>query len=123
MDILIDPMADEPIYQQISAQLRAQILRGALPAGYALPPIRTVSRELSVSVITVKKAWEELESAGLIVTQTGSGCYVADLGPENLAQRRQELARDKLRRDMEYYRSLGFEPEEIAQMARDMPEG
>ena len=68
MNIVNSDTSDTPIYQQIFEQIRAQIIRGELPSGAPLPPIRTISKELRVSVITVKKAWELLEGLGLIVT-------------------------------------------------------
>ncbi|MDD4508999.1 MAG: GntR family transcriptional regulator, partial [Eubacteriaceae bacterium] len=76
MDIVINPQSQTPIYQQIYSQISAQIVRGELTGDSALPPIRSVARELKISVITIKKAWEELEHQGFIYTVTVKGCFV-----------------------------------------------
>ena len=77
MDIVISNTSGDPIYQQIFDQISAQIIQGKLPGDFCLPPIRTVAKELRISVITVKRAWEELEHTGLIYTMAGKGCFVA----------------------------------------------
>ena len=78
MTIWIDNQGDCPIYEQIVRQLREQILAGALPAGEALPSIRGLAKDLRVSVITTKRAYEELESEGWIFTLPGKGSFVAE---------------------------------------------
>ena len=79
INIIISGTSDKPIYQQIFDQLGAQIIRGELAPGTMLPPIRTVAKELRISVITVKKAWEMLEQLGFIYSMVGRGCFVAEL--------------------------------------------
>ena len=66
MDIIISNTSDKPIYQQIYEQISAQIIKGELESNFWLPSIRTIAKELRISVITVKKAWEELERMGFI---------------------------------------------------------
>jgi GntR family transcriptional regulator len=118
MNILISNTSDEPIYQQIVDQVSAQIIKGELPSEFCLPPIRTVARELRISVITVKRAWEELEHAGLIYTMAGKGCFVASLPPQALDDKRNSLANEKLSRELEYYKTLGLSLEEIMGMIK-----
>ncbi len=77
MDIIISNAGGTPIYEQIAAQVKNQILSGALSAGDALPSIRTLARELRISVITTKRAYEELERDGFIETVAGKGSFVA----------------------------------------------
>ncbi len=77
MDILISNAGGVPIYEQIATQIKSQILSGALSAGDALPSIRTLARELRISVITTKRAYEELERDGFIETVAGKGSFVA----------------------------------------------
>jgi GntR family transcriptional regulator len=113
MNIVISGASDKPLYQQMFDQISSQIIKGELPEGLCLPPIRTVAKELRISVITVKKAWEELERAGLIETMVGRGCFVAPLKPADLAGKRDRLAVDKLKKDIEYYKSLGLSLEEL----------
>jgi GntR family transcriptional regulator len=118
MDIVISNTSDVPIYQQIVDQIRAQIIKGELPSDFCLPPIRTVARELRISVITVKRAWEELDHAGLIYTIAGKGCFVASLPPQALDDKRSALARERLTKDMAYYKSLGLSKEEIIALVK-----
>lgn len=77
MDIIISNAGGTPIYEQIVTQIKSQILSGALSAGDALPSIRTLARELRISVITTKRAYEELERDGFIETVAGKGSFVA----------------------------------------------
>ena len=77
MTILIDNRSGKPIYEQIVDQLRDQILSGELQADEALPSIRSLAKDLRISVITTKRAYEELEQAGFLYTVAGKGCFVA----------------------------------------------
>ena len=113
MNIVISDAANTPIYQQIFEQLRAQIIRGELPPGAPLPPIRTVALELRISVITVKKAWELLEGAGLIVTRVGRGTAVSDMTARQLEDTKAGILNTKLKQDVQACRELGFSCSEI----------
>lgn len=117
-DLVVSSASDKPIYQQLFDQLSSQILRGQLPEGYCLPPIRTVAKELQISVITVKKAWEDLERAGLIHSMVGKGCFVAPLSSYERQGKRNELALNKLKKDVEFYKSLGIGEDEIIALIR-----
>ena len=95
MDIIISNSAGVPIYEQITQQMKGLILRGELKEGEALPSMRLLARELRISVITTKRAYEELEREGFLTTVPGKGCFVA---PRDL-----ELVReDGLRRVEEH---------------------
>ena len=118
MNIVISNTSDDPIYQQIFDQISAQIIKGELTSDFCLPPIRTVARELRISVITVKRAWEELERSGFIYTMAGKGCFVAPLQPQARDEKRNELANEKLAKELEYYKTLGLSLEEIMAMIR-----
>lgn len=76
MDIILNNSSDEPIYQQIVSQVKAQILNGVLKAGDALPSMRVLATQLKISVITTKRAYEELERDGYTVSVAGKGCFV-----------------------------------------------
>lgn len=78
MELIIRSSSGQPIYEQISAQIRAQILSGALAPGEALPSIRGLAKDLKISVITTKRAYDELEAAGFLVTVAGKGSFVAE---------------------------------------------
>ena len=76
MDIIISNSSEQPIYEQITAQIKAQILSGELAAGEMLPSMRKLALELHISLITTKRAYEELEEQGFIETCVGKGCFV-----------------------------------------------
>ncbi|KLU60048.1 HTH-type transcriptional repressor YvoA [Peptococcaceae bacterium CEB3] len=118
MNIIISNTSDKPIYQQIFEQVSAQIVKGELERDFCLPPIRTVAKQLRISVITVKKAWEELEHRGFIYTMVGKGCFVAPLLPGERATKRDELVVEKLKKDIEYYKGLGLTLPELIELIR-----
>jgi GntR family transcriptional regulator len=113
MDIVLSNTSDSPLYQQIYESICAQIIKGELQSDFCLPPIRTVAKELRISVITVKRAWEELERAGFIYTMIGKGCFVAPLWPKDLNSKRNQLATEKLMKDISYYKSLGLAKSDV----------
>lgn len=119
INIVISGVSEKPIYQQIFEQLSAQIIQGELLPGVMLPPIRTVAKELRISVITIKKAWEELERLGFIYTMVGRGCFVADLSAKELLNKRSALITEKLGKDIAYYKSLGFSLQEIIEAVKN----
>jgi GntR family transcriptional regulator len=96
MDILIDNKSGAPIYDQIYTQIKAQIISGALKEDEMLPSIRGLAKDLRISFITTKRAYEELEKEGFLYTVPGKGCYVAAknvelLREENLKKIEQHL--------------------------------
>ena len=95
MDIILSNTSDEPIYQQIISQIKAQIISGKLAAGDALPSMRLLATQLRISVITTKRAYEELERDGYIETIASKGCYVtrqnSDFLREEVVQQTEEL--------------------------------
>ena len=90
MDIIISNSAGVPIYEQITQQMKGLILRGELREGEALPSMRLLAKELRISVITTKRAYEELEREGFLTTVPGKGCFVA---PRDLELVREETLR------------------------------
>lgn len=76
MDIIISNDGDKPIYEQITSQIKNQIMQGSLREGDALPSMRTLAKELRISVITTKRAYEELEREGFITTVVGKGSFI-----------------------------------------------
>jgi len=96
MTILIDNKSGQPIYEQIFKQLKDQIINGSLKEGEPLPSIRNLAKDLRISVITSKRAYDELESAGFIYTVAGKGSFVAArntelIREENLRQIEQHM--------------------------------
>ena len=78
MEIIIRNTVNQPIYEQIYTQLKNQIIAGALQPGEALPSIRALAKDLKISVITTKRAYDELEAEGFLYTVAGKGCFVAE---------------------------------------------
>lgn len=99
MNIILSNTDSAPIYEQITRQLRAKIVSGELAAGQALPSMRLLARELRISVITTKRAYDELEAEGFIYTLPGKGSFVA---PKNTELLREE----NLRRIEEHMREI-----------------
>ena len=95
MDIIISNTSGVPIYEQIEEQIKSQIMTGALTAGEALPSMRVLAKELKISIITTKRAYEDLERDGFIESVTGKGSFVkavnSDIVKENMMFEIQEL--------------------------------
>ena len=87
MNIMIDNKSGTPIYEQIYSQIKSQIISGALKQDELLPSIRGLAKDLRISFITTKRAYEELEREGFIYTLPAKGCYVA---PKNIELLREE---------------------------------
>ena len=116
MDIILSNSSGKPIYEQIADQVKEQIMTGALAAGDALPSMRLLARELRISVITTKRAYEELERDGFLENVPGKGCFVA---PQNRELLREALLRrmeDALSQAVEEARKGGFSLEELQEM-------
>ncbi len=97
MDIILTNAASQPIYDQIVSQVKAQILSGKLKEGDALPSLRALAKDLRISVITTKRAYEELEREGFIVSLTGKGSFVAGANTELIREEHQRRLEDHLR--------------------------
>ena len=86
MNIIITNNSGQPIYDQIASQIKALIISGGLKEGEMLPSMRLLAKELRISVITTKRAYEELEREGFIISQTGKGSFVAGKNMELLRE-------------------------------------
>ena len=82
MDIIISNSSGIPLYEQIEEQIKSQIMAGELAEGDALPSMRVLSKDLKISIITTKRAYEELERDGFIVSVTGKGSFVRGINSE-----------------------------------------
>ena len=96
MQIIISNNADKPIYEQITSQIKAMIMNGELQAGDTIPSVRTLAKTLHVSVITVRKAYEELQRDGFIETAVGRGSFVSAQNKEFYKDQQQRLAEEHL---------------------------
>ena len=118
MTILIDPRSGRPIYDQIVSQLRKQILTGELPADAPLPSIRSLAKDLGISVITTKRAYEELEREGLIYTVPAKGCFVAPLNKELLREDDLRKVEEHLSEAARLAKACSLSERETAEMLR-----
>ena len=116
MEILISNTSGKPIYEQITAQVKSQIMTGALAAGDALPSMRTLARELRISVITTKRAYEDLERDGFIVTVPGKGSFVAAQNTELLREESLRRAEAAVAQAVEIAKKGGLTREELSEM-------
>ncbi len=122
MNIIISNSDPRPIYEQVGEAIRAAIVSGELAAGEALPSIRGLAKDLRISVITTKRAFEDLEREGYIETVPGKGSFVAGAGAALLRERRLTEIEDCLRRAIELGRSCGVDVGEIEKMLRTLSE-
>ena len=113
MDIIISNAGGVPIYDQITRQVKGLILRGELKEGEALPSMRLLAKELRISVITTKRAYEELEREGFITTVPGKGCFVAPQDPELAREETLRRVEEHLTRAVEAAKSGGVTLEEM----------
>jgi GntR family transcriptional regulator len=118
MNIVIENTSDKPIYQQLFEQISGQILRGELKKDFSLPPIRTAAKELRISIITVKKAWEALEREGFIYTMAGKGCFVNEMSKDKALELRNDLAKKQLSKEIQYYKALGLSLDELIELIK-----
>ncbi len=116
MRILISNLSQQPIYEQIVQQIRTMILQGELQEGAPLPSIRNLAKDLQISVITTKRAYEELEREGLIVTIASKGSFVAAQNKELLKERKLRIIEEKLIEVVKESRFLGLKEEEVQTM-------
>lgn len=118
MNIVISTKSEKPIYEQVYEQIASEILSGAICEGFLLPSIRGISRELGISVITVKKAYELLEQGGFIDTMAGKGSFVRR--PHGgIADKKYKVASDRLDKDLTYYKNLGITEDELISLIRE----
>lgn len=116
MDIIISNSNGKPIYEQISSQVRAQILSGALEAGERLPSIRALADGLGVSVITTKRAYSDLEGEGLVETVQGKGCFVSQQNKALLRERRMRHVEDLMAQATAEVRDIGLTRDQLHDM-------
>lgn len=122
MNIMISNATDKPIYDQIYTQIKNAILNGALQPGEGLPSIRTLAKDLRVSVITTKRAYDELEKAGYLYTVPGKGCYVAEKNTELVRENYLTQIEEHLSQALTLSESCGLSLEELIDLLRLLSE-
>ena len=123
MDILIDNKSGTPIYDQIYTQIKNQILSGALEPDSALPSIRALAKDLRISFITTKRAYEELEKDGVLYTIPAKGCYVAPRNKELLREENLKKIETRIDEILTLAAACGLTQAEVLEMVRFAMEG
>lgn len=116
LDIIISNSSGQPIYEQIASQIKNMIISGELREGDALPSMRMLAKELRISVITTKRAYEELEREGFIVSITGKGSFVARKNIDFIREEHLRKIENLMQQTVEYANALGLELEELVEM-------
>ena len=123
MYVTVSNASDRPIYEQIYTQIKAAILRGELREGEALPSIRALAKDLRISVITTKRAFDDLERDGFICTVQGKGSFVAVKNREMLREELLKQAEQKLLEAIEIARQGGISQQELLEMFQVLCQG
>lgn len=123
MRIIINSSSMIPIYEQIVEQIKAQILSGELKENDNLPSVRTLSKDLRVSALTVKKAYDSLEQEGFTVTVHGKGTYVAAANKEMMMEEYRREIEEDLTEVIRKAKRYGLPEEDIREMLELILEG
>ncbi len=116
MDIIINNASNQPLYEQIVTQIKQLIISNILKEGEALPSMRLLAKELKISVITTKRAYEELEREGFIETVTGKGSFVSAKNPELLKEESYRIIEQYLNKVVEKAKLCGLSKQEILEL-------
>ena len=116
MTILIDNRSGVPIYDQIFTQIKSQILSGALSENEALPSIRSLAKDLRISVITTKRAYDELEGAGFIFTVPGKGSFVSAKDTELIREENLRQIEEHMKQIQLLARACGLSRQELREI-------
>ena len=115
LKIIISNSDPRPIYEQITAQIKNHIISGEMKPGDALPSMRFLAKELRISVITTKRAYEELERSGLIETVAGKGSFVSGMNADFIREEHLRIAEEHLQLAVEAARSAGISKDELVE--------
>ena len=116
MKLIISNVSGVPIYEQIKQQVKAAILSGELKEEEALPSLRTLAKDLKISVLTVTRAFTELEQEGFVVTVHGKGSFVACANQELMLEEKKKEVEADLEKAIRKGRSCGMSNEEITEL-------
>lgn len=116
MEIIISNNANMPIYEQITSQMKAMIMSGELKAGEAIPSMRALAKSIHVSVITVQKAYEDLQRDGFIETTVGRGSFVSAQNKEFYQEEQQRIAEGHLQKAAEIGRMNNISLDKLTEL-------
>ncbi|MGN8646574.1 GntR family transcriptional regulator [Gracilibacillus sp. HCP3S3_G5_1] len=116
MQIIISNNSKEPIYEQIYAQIKKHILTNELQAGQSLPSMRQLAKDLNISVITTKRAYEELENNGFIYSVVGKGSFVSEQNNEMMKERKMQVIEEQLMTAIQNSKEIGVTLTELKEL-------
>lgn len=122
MNIVVSFFSQVPIYEQIQNQIKELVLTGKLRPGEALPSMRLMAKDLKVSLITVRRAYEELEREGVITTLHGRGCFVSNINVEKIKEINMNMLKERLEEIVVFSKTCGISKEEFKNMLDEMYE-
>lgn len=120
MFVALSPTHPDPMYKQVTDQIKDAVASGELKPNDRLPSVRELSEALEVSAITVKRAYQDLEADGFIVTRAGLGSFVAQVARDTLRARKLDEVRDALRQLVRSSAKFGISASDIARLTRQM---
>lgn len=123
MDIIISNASGKPIYEQITSQIKSMILNGTLQEGEALPSMRLLAKELRISVITTKRAYEDLERDGFIETVTGRGSFVAGKNLDFVREEHLRIIEEKMQDAVSLAKTAGINSDELIDILKLLYDG
>ena len=116
MQIIISHNSKEPIYEQIYQQIKKDILSGELSDGYPLPSMRVLAKEIDVSIITTKRAYEELEKDGLIYSVVGKGSFVSEQNREMIIERKRKIIEEQITTAIRNSKEIGLDLHDLKEL-------
>lgn len=116
MNLIINNSSMQPIYEQIVGQIKELIMNGTLMQDAALPSVRTLAKDLRISALTVKKAYDALEQEGFIITVHGKGSFVADMNPQIAVEEKRKEVEKVFEEAIRFGKSSGMSVEEIKEL-------
>jgi GntR family transcriptional regulator len=120
MFIVISPLNPDPMYKQVTEQIKDAIADGTLKPEDRLPSIREMSRELKISEITIKRAYADLENEGYILTRSGLGSFVADINRDKLRREKLSDARNEIRKILNTGKRFGIESSDLVDIIQKL---
>lgn len=123
MKLIINNSSMQPIYEQIAEQIKGKIMQGELQADTVLPSVRTLAKDLKVSALTVKKAYDALDMEGFIITIHGKGSFVAFANQERMLEEKKKEVETDFEMAIRKGRSCGMSSEELRELFDIVLEG
>ena len=120
MFIVISPLNPDPMYKQVTDQIKDAIADGTLKPEDRLPSIREMARELKISEITIKRAYADLENEGYILTRSGLGSFIADINRAKLRREKLVQARNEIRKILNTGKRFGIEPSDLVDIIQKL---